>query len=297
MKHETITTQIEDVSPAIAQEYLLANTNNRPAKDNTISHYASLMRAGQWGLTHQGIAFDVDGVLKDGQQRLNAIVVSKQTVQMMVTRGLPTTFEANGHGTVKTMDVIDCGRNRSTADQMHLSYGVASANFASAACATLAQICCGHTFREKLSTPQAMEIWKIYGAKVEEFHKLCFTFKPAKLSPVVAALAFASHVHKNLTADFAIQLVSGSGLRSNDPAHTLRGWLINGGHRKMFDKGNNSQFRRIGIADVTLNCLHHHKGSEKVSVIKHGAFGREYFVRNQRVNVETVRNLFITALV
>ena len=38
--------------------------------------------------THQGIAFDENGVLQDGQHRLCAIVSANKPVDMMVTSGL-----------------------------------------------------------------------------------------------------------------------------------------------------------------------------------------------------------------
>jgi hypothetical protein len=48
------------------------------------------MRAGNWKLTHQGIAFNCDGTLLDGQHRLAAIVKSGKDIQMLVARGVET---------------------------------------------------------------------------------------------------------------------------------------------------------------------------------------------------------------
>jgi hypothetical protein len=295
MKHETLTTEIENITPSLAKVYLETNTANRKLRDNDIHRYASAMRAGHWGLSHQGIAFDQDGVLKDGQHRLHAVVMSGKTVPMMVTKGLPPTFGTNG-SRINVMDVLDCGRGRSVSDQLHLSHGINNQNLIASAAATMAQICCGSGMREKLSTPQALKVIDFYGEAFAQYHKLTFVFKPGKLASVVAALAFADAVHPNLTKDFALQFTSGVGLRTGDPALALRNWITNGGHRKMFS-GLNAASKRIGLADVTLNTVHHFKGGEKVQNIRPGTFGREYFIKNQRPAVETIKAMFITSSV
>jgi hypothetical protein len=48
------------------------------------------MKGGSWRLTHQGIAFNCDGTLLDGQHRLAAIIESGIAVQMLVARGVET---------------------------------------------------------------------------------------------------------------------------------------------------------------------------------------------------------------
>jgi len=79
MKH-----MVMSVSPALAEEWLKMNTNNRKKRPSTVKKYARAMRDGAWKLTHQGIAFDEDNRLLDGQHRLEAIVQSGATVEMLV---------------------------------------------------------------------------------------------------------------------------------------------------------------------------------------------------------------------
>lgn len=81
-------TQTISVSPALAVEWLKKNTFNRKLSKLVIQKYASDMSQGDWTLTHQGIAFDTDGVLADGQHRLHAVIESGVTVPMMVTWGV-----------------------------------------------------------------------------------------------------------------------------------------------------------------------------------------------------------------
>jgi hypothetical protein len=81
-------TSIETISPEIAAEYLKQNTVNRVLRPSHVKELAGAIKRGEWKVTHQGIAFDVTGALRDGQHRLSAIVLSGKAVQIMVTRDL-----------------------------------------------------------------------------------------------------------------------------------------------------------------------------------------------------------------
>ena len=73
------------VTPEMAAGWLQRNKINRAVRKHAVDHYARQMRLGQWRLTHQGICIDADGNLVDGQHRLEAIVQSQVSVEMMVT--------------------------------------------------------------------------------------------------------------------------------------------------------------------------------------------------------------------
>lgn len=79
---------IELITPQLAERYLTANVGNRPILRAVVARYAREMAAGNWLLTHQGIAFDSLGILVDGQHRLLAIVEAGRSVQMVVTRDI-----------------------------------------------------------------------------------------------------------------------------------------------------------------------------------------------------------------
>lgn len=106
-----IRTQLMDISPAIAERFLLHNRKNRHLRKQVVAKYAADMAAGNWYQTHQGIAIYDDGNIADGQHRLEAIVQSGVTVPMMVTLGLPSEA-ANG---------IDQHAARSVLDAMTIS--------------------------------------------------------------------------------------------------------------------------------------------------------------------------------
>ena len=79
---------IEVITPRQAEAYLAANVGNRPVLRAVVARYAREMAAGNWLLTHQGIAFDSQGKLVDGQHRLMAIIEAGRAVQMVVTRDI-----------------------------------------------------------------------------------------------------------------------------------------------------------------------------------------------------------------
>lgn len=111
------------ITPALAQTYLDANADNRDIRTRTVNRYARLMKRGKWKLTHQGIGFDENGRLVDGQHRLRAIVVADVPVEMMVTTGLdPETFRD-----------VDTGVRRNDVDRLKFA-GHSDVQLRSAAC-------------------------------------------------------------------------------------------------------------------------------------------------------------------
>ncbi len=98
--------RVQTITPARAEEMLAANTTNRPLSKPTVRNLAEAMRRGEWMVTHQGIAFDVKGILVDGQHRLAAIIEADQPVEL-------TVFTDVAEG---TFDVLDTGKRRNAAD-------------------------------------------------------------------------------------------------------------------------------------------------------------------------------------
>jgi hypothetical protein len=101
-----VRSKVQTISPQRAGELLGANTSNRPLSKPVVRAFAEAMRRGEWVVTHQGIAFDVNGVLIDGQHRLAAIVEADLPVEM-------TVFTEVAEG---TFDVLDTGKRRNAAD-------------------------------------------------------------------------------------------------------------------------------------------------------------------------------------
>ena len=82
------------------------NTSNRRKKPAGIRQLRSDIENGDWTITADHIAFDVNGVLQNGQNRLSAIVGSGRSVWAIVMRGLPA----------QSFNVTDTGSKRTLAD-------------------------------------------------------------------------------------------------------------------------------------------------------------------------------------
>lgn len=111
--HAKLKTEIINVTPTQAQQWLDKNTRNRQVREERAAQYAEDMKAGRWRFTHQGIAFYADGTLADGQHRLHAITLYGKPVQMLVTRGLPQ----------ETGQAIDQNLPRMTHDSIRIGGG------------------------------------------------------------------------------------------------------------------------------------------------------------------------------
>lgn len=85
----TMRTELIEITPQVAEAMLRMNRRNRPLRRSVVQQYARDMQAGRWRLTHQGIAFDTDGILADGQHRLYAVIESGTTQLMAVTWDVP----------------------------------------------------------------------------------------------------------------------------------------------------------------------------------------------------------------
>jgi hypothetical protein len=129
MKPSMPAVQLMTVTPGMAANWLEhANTHNRPVSDAYVERLARDMRNGHWVLTHEGIAFDPNGVLLDGQNRLWAVIQADVPVRMHVWFNV----------TPEALMVINCGKPRSLADNLRLAG------------------CCGDVDKSDLATLRAM---------------------------------------------------------------------------------------------------------------------------------------------
>lgn len=107
----TPTVEIVEVSPAIAEDWLARNPNNRNLRRAVVDSYARDMEAGRWHLNGETVKFFANGQLADGQHRLHGVVQSGQTVPMVVVRGLAG----------EVMATVDAGAKRSYGDALKLA--------------------------------------------------------------------------------------------------------------------------------------------------------------------------------
>ncbi len=109
-KPNQLDVKVEVVTPEMAHAYLKNNVgHNRKINRRHVTWLADQMKSRHWLLTHQGLAFDKENRLHDGQHRLEAIIESMTPVSMIVVKGVDE----------DTFKVLDTGRNRKAADVLY----------------------------------------------------------------------------------------------------------------------------------------------------------------------------------
>ena len=105
--------KVMQVTPKQAADWLEVNHCNRPLSRAVVEKYRRAIASKRFYLTHQGIALDEEGRLRDGQHRLQAVVDSGQTVKLVVTTGLPD----------DAIQAIDDGRKRTDQQVLSMTHG------------------------------------------------------------------------------------------------------------------------------------------------------------------------------
>lgn len=106
--------KLMEITPEQAERWLAeANLDNRSLGERSSDRIAHDIKRNNFRLTHQGIAFDTNNVLVDGQHRLQAIVSAKKPVTMFVCFGLSPDCRM----------FIDGGKQRSFSDVASFKFG------------------------------------------------------------------------------------------------------------------------------------------------------------------------------
>jgi hypothetical protein len=172
--------EVQLITPEIAAEWLRYNPSNRPLRRWWVKVLAARINQGEWRVTHQGIAFNADGDLCDGQHRLAAIVMAGIACYCAVFNGVdPKSFKAMDQGVKRTM-----------ADPSGLDKRIVEP------CNYAARIAYGSVISfEQLETILEGEI----GSLAEDLVGHCgttkkfFTSAPIKLAAIVTAMQSRAH--------------------------------------------------------------------------------------------------------
>lgn len=106
---------VELITPDIAEAYLARNKANRKLKPRAIKNYARDMKNGKWQLNPDGISFYEDGTLANGQNRLTAVIKSQTPTEFYVTRNVPLDAFIFDRGVSRsTVDVLNMKQSAST---------------------------------------------------------------------------------------------------------------------------------------------------------------------------------------
>ena len=149
--------RVETITPELATQYLAKNIKNRSIRKQEVEAYAREIKRGTFALTHQGIAFDENGHLIDGQHRLMAIATAGMPVQMVVSRGVaPSSLTVIDRGASRTMrDVIALGSADVGEDYAMMRNGVMLS--------ALSQlVACGYR-KMKLTSNEIIKMFNVFG--------------------------------------------------------------------------------------------------------------------------------------
>lgn len=102
-----VTIHIERIYPSVAAEMLKTNTHNRDKYRNALR---KVIEQGMWKLNGATIVWSNDGVLLDGQTRLQACVDSGKPIDVIVVRGIDPNAQMS----------MDTGKKRSVVDYLKL---------------------------------------------------------------------------------------------------------------------------------------------------------------------------------
>tara|TARA_R100001129_G_scaffold8574_1_gene6072 strand:- start:18 stop:884 length:867 start_codon:yes stop_codon:yes gene_type:complete len=243
MNYETFqpSFNVEEITPEYAQEILdQKNNNNRTIKQTNLNRLVKAIDNDEWQVTNQGIAFDSEGNLLDGQHRLLAIVKTGQALKIMVARNMhPEIF-----------NVVDTGTARMASDVLHIS-GCGNSS------KTIAAAIKNYIFYKKypsgswsangVTKPSHFEILETYNNDRELWdeistrinsHHCKFHFFNKSVAIVFYKLALEKNYSKREIEEFLNKFYEGSNLDIDNPMLSFRNQLMQKAFR---NRGSNTQ--------------------------------------------------------
>lgn len=231
-------TAIEVIDPDLAALLLTGNVRNRSLSSVMVDSFARDMIAGNWRVTHQGIALDKDGRLLDGQHRLSAVVKSGVTIRTAVTYNAdPESFRA-----------VDMGRPRNSATILGFDFeGLKYKSVVTGALRVIDQFRGGRPLTNARYTyEETRALYDIFGKDVSAICDMVGVTAGIRQVAIVGALAYARPVKPEAIDHFTKVAVS----RVNMDSAMVALW-------KASDrlKPCNTLSSRVELANITFRCL------------------------------------------
>lgn len=217
-----VTTQVIDVTPALAEVLLERNPSNRKIRQALVDAFSRDMETGKWAFNGEPIILSADGFLNDGQHRCSAIVASGVAIPAVVVIGVAR----------DTRTTIDQGAARTVGDYLGME-GHKDTNVLGAA----ATMCWAHGIYGAVSLggrqrPTKSEILKFLEDHPSVAHSVtAVQHKSANAYGGKSLLAFCHWVFTRkagaaVADQFMRNLLEGANLLSRDPVLYVRNRLV-----------------------------------------------------------------------
>jgi hypothetical protein len=232
--------EIATVTPEMAADMLAHNTHNRSLRNNRVTQLADTMRRGEWGLSPDAIMFDTQGVLRNGQHRISAVVEANTSAQFIILTGVPP----------RNQEITDIGLTRRLADILRLRGETQSASIAAALVALYRLRYAIETGTPNVPPPRyptPQMLLTIYeqepGIKASISSSRMASGRVTRRHGSTAALHYVFATLSDPDAgedadDFFHKLATGLELTEDDPIYTLRRILLNTSPRPLAARMN-----------------------------------------------------------
>jgi hypothetical protein len=237
------------VTPDLAEAWLKRNVVNRRLSLPHCERLAWDMKSGAWKLTHQGIAFNCQGDLTDGQHRLYANTLAGVPLLMRVTFNCESDFSSP----------MDIGKVRTAADILKVS--VRDAAIANA-------LCLLETRETRRGTVTKIGLELEHHEAGIAWARTALPLRRDITANVVAGFVFAWPGDRPRVEAFAESFLNHTGASPTDPVVVLRRHVSR--HRPVSSA-------RLPLTLATLRCLQAYCEREEITRLYVNEQGFEYF--------------------
>lgn len=268
----------ELITPEIAKNWLENNNpHNRNIYQATVQSYARDMKLGLWKTNNQGIGFDKDGNLLDGQHRLSAVVASGKSIEFVIFYGL----DKSSRGT------IDGGKPRGAGDKLQLDYGITNANLIAAIVRSMFSIVYSRGSSSKFSMGTIKMAIDLYEKEIDMVIRNKKSVPLLGFAPALAGMVFTAKCNPNETMIFAYKYFSGENLNNKSPILAFRNMMLSG------TKNKNSGAYRLLVPRAYFLCFNHFLNGTPLKLIRDTNFAQEYFLTKQQSDINKLLSIIL----
>lgn len=217
-----VTTQVVELTPALARVLLERNPDNRRLNANVLDTYVRDMQNGAWRFNGEPLIVSADGKLNDGQHRCTAVVEADVSMPAVLIIGVAR----------DSRETLDQGRTRTASDYLSMNGHINTNNLAATASFIWQYRTRGLLSGNTRDRPTKSEVLNLVSDHpgildsvhvVQSVHAAAFGGK--------SLLAFCHWTFWQASArsdadDFIQALLRGDGLLSRDPVLYVRNRLI-----------------------------------------------------------------------